>query len=77
MLRLIVVLVIAGGLALFLAREIALGIRSGRIRYMDSQRVCSRAESPMFFWFLVALFSAFSALALYACFRVVRETVIS
>jgi hypothetical protein len=75
MLRLIAVLVIAGGFALFLVREIVLGIRSGRIRYMDSQRVCSRVESPMLFWFLVALFSAFSAAALYACLRVLRETV--
>jgi hypothetical protein len=77
MLRLIVVLVTAGGLALFLVREIALGIRSGQIRYVDSQRVCSRAESPMLFWFLVALFLAFSTLALYVCLRVLRETVIS
>jgi hypothetical protein len=72
--RLIAVLLIAGALALFLAREVVIGLRSGRIRYADSHRVCVRSERPIAFWLLVAVFSAFSAAALYACLRVLRET---
>jgi hypothetical protein len=72
--RLIAVLLVAGGLAFFLAREVVLGLRSGRIRYADSHRVCVRSESPVVFWLLVVVFSAFSAGALYACLQVLRET---
>jgi uncharacterized membrane-anchored protein len=73
MVRLIVVITIAGGLAIFLMREVVLGIRTGRIRHTDSRSICSRAKSPVLFWFLVALFSAFSAAAAIGCLRVLQD----
>jgi hypothetical protein len=73
--RVTVVILAAGGLAIFLIREVVLGIRLGRMRHTDSRSICSRARSPVFFWFLVTLFSAFSAAALLACLLVLRDAI--
>lgn len=40
-----------------LGSNIIIGLKTGSIRHTDSSKKCKKSENPMFFWFLVSLFS--------------------
>jgi len=56
-LRIIIVSLAMGWLSWFIGKKIIKGIRTGTIQHTDSKSVCNREKNPIFFVFLVALFS--------------------
>ena len=61
-LRILIASLFALGLLWLLLSTIVQGLRTGRIRYMDSITTCDRESRPLFFWFLVMVFTAFSVI---------------
>lgn len=58
--RIIIATVVAGWFCWFLGKTVLDGLRTGSIRHTDATTSCKRDKNPLFFWFLVALFSAFA-----------------
>ena len=44
----------------YLLKVIIRGIRTGKIAHTDSRQFADRSKQPIFFWFLVMLFSIFT-----------------
>ena len=59
LLRILFATVVAGWFCWFLGKTVLDGLRTGSIRHTDATTTCKRDTNPFFFWFLVALFSAF------------------
>jgi len=59
-LRILIVSVIAGGLLWLLVGTLFHGLRTGKMRYMDSTSVCDRRSNPVLFWFLALVFASLS-----------------
>lgn len=64
-LRLAVVSIVFGGLAIFLGKVVILGLLSGRIAHSDSESFVDRSTNPVGFWLLVVLFSSFIAMCIF------------
>jgi hypothetical protein len=61
-LRILTATLFALGLLWLLLSTIFQGLRTGRIRYVDSITTCDRESRPLFFWFLVMVFAVFSVI---------------
>ena len=59
-LRIILSTVVAGALIWLLVGTVVDGLRTGKIRYLDSTSTCDREARPLLFRFLVAVFSVFA-----------------
>jgi lipid-A-disaccharide synthase-like uncharacterized protein len=59
-LRIILSTLVTGALLWLLVGTVVRGLRTGKIRYLDSTSTCDRKSHPLLFWFLVALFAVFS-----------------
>jgi hypothetical protein len=46
------------GLAVFLGRQVVLGLKTGKIAYSRPRRYCHRSANPVGFWLLMLLFGA-------------------
>jgi hypothetical protein len=59
-LRILIVSIIAGGLLWLLVGTLLQGLRTGKMRYMDSTSICDRRSNPVLFWFLALVFASLS-----------------
>jgi hypothetical protein len=58
--RILLITIIVGGLLWLLVGTLIQGLRTGKMRYMDSVSVCDRRSNPVLFWFLALVFASLS-----------------
>lgn len=75
LLRLVLATAVTWPLAVYLARVVLDGLRTGAIRHTDSSKRCRRADNPAGFWALVVLFSLFAAASAVCWFMAVVNIV--
>ena len=75
-LRFVVALIAMGGLCFGLAREVAIALRTGRVRYGRAQgeRFAKRKTQPVLFWLIIFVFALFSMTSAGVFVWVVQET---
>ena len=57
--RTLIVIVVMGGAIWLLWNTLYKGLRTGKLNYGDSAKICDREKNPARYWYLVALFSSF------------------
>ena len=69
--RIVLLTVILGCLAVFFAKEILGDLRTGSIRYSSADKVCNKRINPSGYWSLVILYSGFLAVVHLVWFQAV------
>ena len=63
-LRHIFLIILGSSFAALVGHNLFKGIKSGVIGYSNSKKTCSREKRPLFYWFLVIVFTGFTLLGI-------------
>jgi len=73
LIRLAFTTLLCGGLAVFLARVLLIGLRTGRIAHTDTSSFCEKKKNPFGYWFLVSLFLVLLSASVYIWVKVAND----
>ena len=71
MIRIVLLTVFLGCLAVGFAKEILRALRTGSIRYSSADTVCNKKINPSGYWSLSILYSGFLVVVLFVWFQAV------